>query len=358
MLLESDILDTLRAGKVELPPLRIQLVGVEPERDGRDGRPDAYVDIAWADRTLRFFAEIKTSATPRTLREATYRLQRYAEASGMRPLLIVPYLPPSRLEQLEQSSTSGVDLCGNGIVVVPGEVLVYRTGNRNRYPAGRSIRNVYRGATSLVARVFLLRPEYDSVQAVKDEIIRRGGFISLSTVSKALKQLDEDLVIRREGRVTGLLDSDRLLEQLAREFRPPRISARKLFRWIGDEAEILRRMNDTGRRLVLTGAASVDAYAVMPRERTVQCYCREIDPLERALGRELEATTRFADLELIETRDPVVYFDSRPADGVAGASPIQCWLELTTGDKRQQDASETVRRKIVSDLEAQGWRAP
>jgi hypothetical protein len=358
MLRESDILDTLRDGKIELPPLRIKLVGVEPDMDRRAGRPDAYVDIAWADRTFRFFAEIKTSATPRTVREATYQLQSYAEASGMRPLLIAPYLPPSRLEQLEESATSGVDLCGNGIVVVPGEVLVYRTGNRNRYPAGRSIRNVYRGATSLVARVFLLRPEFDSVQEVKDEIVNRGGFISLSTVSKALKKLEEDLVIRREGRITALLDPDRLLKQLAREFRPPRISARKLFRWNGDEAELLERLGDADRRPVLTGAASVDAFAVMPREKTVQCYCREIEPLESSFGSDLEATTRFADLELIETRDPVVYFDSRPTDNVANASPIQCWLELTTGDKRQQDASGMVRQKIVAALQAQGWRSP
>jgi hypothetical protein len=360
MIRERDILEALRAGEVELRPLQIELVGVEPRLESHrlGGRPDAYVDIRWGERAFRFVAELKVQATPRTFREALDQLRRYAEASEMRPLLVTTYLPPDRLDELEARGVSGLDLSGNGVVVIPGEVIVCRTGNPNRYPAGRKIRNVYQGASSLVARAFLLRPQYQSVQEVMDEISARGGRIALSTVSRVLKVLEEDLVIRREGRFSELLQADELFNRLAAGFKPPRIDARKKYRWSGDRSELLGRLGNLSGQLVLTGAASVEMYSVMPREKSVQCYCMSIEPIEQRLGTRLEESIRFPDLELVQTRDPTVYFDARTTNGVDIASPVQCWLELNAGDKRQQDASRSVRERVEGELRQQGWRAP
>lgn len=352
-----DILDALRDGHVELPPLRIRLVGVEPQlkTGGRTRRPDAYVDVMWEDRVFRFVAELQVQASPKTLQDVIERLRSYAEASEMRPMLVAPYLHRDRLEELESRGVSGVDLSGNGVIVAPGELLVFRTGNPNRYPAGRKIRNVYQGASSLVARVFLARSKYDSVQEVMDEVTRRGGQVSLSTVSKVLKVLEEDLVIRRGGRGSELLQPDELLDRLADAYRPPRISARKKYRWVDEPGELVNRLGESGQRLVLTGEASVNRYAVMPREKTLQCYCTSIEPIEHRLRGRLEESPRFPDLELIETRDPTVYFDTRSDTGVAAASPTQSWLELQGGDKRQSDAASNVRTRILDELRRGGW---
>lgn len=357
MIREMDILDALRAGDVELPPLRIRLAGVEPqfEAGGRPQRPDAYVDVIWEDRIFRFVAELTARATPKMFRDAVEQVRSYAEASEMHPMLVAPYLPPDRLEALESRGVSGVDLSGNGVVVVPGELLVFRTGNPNRYPAGRKIRNVYQGASSLVARVFLVRPGYDSVQAVMDEVTQRGGRVSLSTVSKVLKVLEEDLVIRRDGRASELLQPDELLDRLADAYKPPRISARRTYRWVDQPGELMDGLGESSRRLVLTGQASVDRYAVMPREKTVQCYCTSIESIEQRFRGRLQESPRFPDLELIETQDPTVYFDNRPDTGVAAASPTQSWLELQAGDKRQSDAASNVRTRILDELRGGGW---
>lgn len=358
MIDRSGILSALRSGQVKLPPLRIGLAGVEPqfEAGSRTQRPDAYVDVMWEGRIFRFVAELKVQTTPKTLRDAIEHVRSYAEASEMRPMLVAPYLPPDRLEELESRGVSGVDLCGNGVVVVPGELLVFRSGQPNQYPAGRKIRNVYQGASSLVARVFLVRSKYDSVQEVMDEVAKRGGRVSLSTVSKVLKVLEEDLVIRRAGRASELLQPDELLDRLAEAYRPPRISARKKYRWVDGPSEVLHRLGESTERLVLTGAASVERYAVMPREKTVQCYCTSIEPIEQRLRGRLEESPRFPDLELIETRDPTVYFDSRSNGGVAAASPTQSWLELQAGDKRQIGAASTVRKGILEELRGGGWK--
>ena len=47
--------------------------------------------------------------------------------------------------------------------------------------------------------------------------------------------------------------------------------------------------------------------------------------------------------------------DDRQENGVAASSPIQSWLELQAGDKRQSDASETVRSRIFQELQHGGW---
>lgn len=354
----ADILDSLREGVVKLPPLRVRLAGVEPQPEaGRQTpRPDAYVDLMWEDRTFRFAALLKAEATPKTFRDAVEQVRSYAEASEMRPMLVVPYLPPDRLEELESRGVSGIDLSGNGVVVVPGELLVFRTGNPNRYPARRKIRNVYQGTSSLVSRVFLVRPTYDSVQQVMDEIIERGGRVSLSTVSKVLKVLEEDLMIRRDGRESKLLHPDELLDRLAVAHKPPHIRARKQFRWTDGPGKLMDALGELNRELVLTGEASVNRYAVMPRENAVQCYCKSIAPIEKKLRDWLEESPRFPDLELIETRDPTVYFDSRSDNGIAASSPTQSWLELQAGDKRQIDAASTVRTRILDELRRDGWR--
>ena len=56
------------------------------------------------------------------------------------------------------------------------------------------------------------------------------------------------------------------------------------------------------------------------------------------------------EIELLETTDPTVYFDAQ--DDLI-ASPIQCFLELQAGDKRDQDTAEQVRRLILRNTNDQ-----
>jgi hypothetical protein len=357
MIRQSDILDALRDGKLELPPLRLRFAKAPPADDDhvRKPRPDAHVDVMWEDRVFRFVAEVRVQATPRTFRNAVELARTFADESGLQPMLLTSFLSPDRLEALQSRGVSGVDLCGNGVVIVPGDVLVLRTGHPNRYPADRTIRNIYQGASSLVARVFLVCPSFDSVQDVMDEVGRRGGQVSLSTVSKVLKVLEEDLVIGRDGRKSTLLQPAELLDRLANAYRPPVIAARGQYRWIADPDDLLPGLTDAADRLVLTGAASVERYAVMPGEKTVRCYCASIESIERMFAGRIEESSRFPDLELIETRDPTVFFDHRQTGGLATASPTQSWLELQAGDKRQRDAASTVLNRLLLELKDTGW---
>ena len=80
------------------------------------------------------------------------------------------------------SGASGIDLCGNALVQIPGKLFVLRSGAPNRFPESYPIRAVYRGATSLVARALLLRAESESLSDMDQFIRSRGGALTLGNV--------------------------------------------------------------------------------------------------------------------------------------------------------------------------------
>jgi hypothetical protein len=351
---ELELLDLLRQGQVQLPPLSLSVEATGPTR--KDSGADAFVRLEWGERRFRFVAECGRLWTPKALSQLVAQARRYARPPEFYPLVLVPYLPDARLAELEAAQVSGIDLCGNGVVVVPNELLVYRSGRPNKFRSEAEIKNVFRGSSSLVARAFLLAPEYASVQEAQREVERRGGKVVLATVSKVCKSLESMLVIeskRGEGTIARrlrLLQPDKLLELLESNYVAPAVTrtlrgktklAPEAFR-----KELGARASEE-TRVVQTGFGSVGAYALMATEPMQYFYCADLDATLRALGDAFEPTDRFANVTLSETKDDTVYFDRRP--GLV-ASPIQAYLELATGDKRSKETAEQLRRTILTPL--------
>ena len=149
---EAEILARLRRGDFGLPPLEVEKVEVLGA--SRDTGVDALITFGWQKKRYRFGAEVRRLWTPKTVSQAADQIERTAASQRLSPLVIVPYLDQERLRELEARGVSGIDLCGNGIVVVPGELLVFRTGSPNLYRWEGRIKNVYRGASAMVARAF------------------------------------------------------------------------------------------------------------------------------------------------------------------------------------------------------------
>jgi hypothetical protein len=350
---EEELATFLREGRIQLPPLRLEVEEVSPWTSA--GGLDAFVRVDWEARRYRFVVELKRLWTPKVLSEAIERVRRFARPPEFYPMVVVPYLPESRLAELESAGVSGIDLCGNGIVAVSNELFVYRSGRPNRFRSEAEIKNVFRGNSSLVARAFLVVPEYPSVQDAGRMIRERGGSVTLPTVSKVCKSLESMLVIERKrgagssARQLRLLQPDKLLDFLETNYAPPSVT--KTVRGKTKlSPEALRQRLTFGRstRVVQTGFGSVGNYAVMATEPTQSFYSSDIDATLASLGDAFEATDRFANVAFSETKDDTVYFDKRP--GLV-ASPVQAYLELATGDKRSKETAEQVRRAILEPLE-------
>lgn len=351
----KEMLDLLRRGRVELPPLSLRLIEAEPQA-GATRRSDALIEASWRGKKARFLVECKALSTPKAFQAGLNQLKAAPLPRGGLPMLFLPFLGENQLQELEREGISGVDLCGNGVVTVPGAFSVFRTGGKNRFLSSAPIKNIYRRNSSLVARVFLLRSSFTAVQEIRAEINRLNLLVSrwgknpmsLSTVSKALKTLEEDLIISRNETIR-LMQSDKLLDTLDRNFSPPSVGGKVRLKVAAEGGALQEMLADLSQQLnlpvVATGLSSVSQYATMQRGGVLSVYCPRLEGLLERLGGSRE--DRFPNLELLETDDETVYFDARPGGSLLWASPIQVYLELMAGDKRDRETAEQVRALIL-----------
>lgn len=357
---EKEMIEQLRRGKVSLPPVTFRFLEGEPSIDP-DRRLDALVEATWREGSARFAVESKSLSTPKAFQGGLNLLKTSVLPEGYLPMLFVPFLSEKQLRELERDGISGIDLCGNGVVIVPQVFTVFRSGAKNRFTSSAPIKNIYRKKSSMVGRVFLLRSRYETVQEVWDEVNRRNPTmegsdmkaLSLSTVSKALKTLEDDLIIAREETIR-LLQPDELLRKLGENYTPPNIRGRVRLKvpegivpireLLGKEAQAL------ATPLVATGTSSVRQYATMQRGDLLSVYCPRLDKLLERLS--WSKSDRFPNLELLETEDETVYFDRRQEGDFSWASPVQVYLELMAGDKRDQETAQQVKSYIMNNLQA------
>lgn len=355
---ERQMLVRLSSGEFDFTPLQFTTVS--------GGSPSDAIDLIWngnwAGQQALFAVECKSTSSPRAVREAIVQARRYSEANRERdylPLVVVPFLGEEQLKELEREGISGVDLCGNGVVVALNKFAIYRTGSPNLFRSSAPIKNIYKRNSSIVGRVFLTRPRYGAVNEIQTEIERRSLSIyqplSLATISKALKGLEEDLIVNRGDAGISLVQPDKLLQKLAANFtwEKARPSIRARIQAEQDHLpDILVKTADAlSLPLVATGTASVSKYAVMQRGPVLSVYCSEPETLLKRVGG--TSTDRFPNVEVIEAKEPFFYFDAQTERAFRWASPVQVYLELMVGDKRDRETAEQVRNVILNNVRSQ-----
>lgn len=339
---------------IDLPPVSLRLIPPMPE----GVRADAVLEAVWGERTERFVVAYKALGSPKAIESAAAQARLWGDKTGLKPLVVVPYLSEDALRRLEADGVSGMDLCGNGVLLA-ADFAVWRTGAPNRYTSGQPIRNVYRGTSSLFARAFLLKPEFDSLVSLQRFTRERLGatgttaVLAKGTASKVVQALDEDLVVRREeGGAIRLVDAKRLLNRLRENYRKPD-GGRIVGATALDTTEIWQRLSqgESQRRAVVTGAGSAQRYGMLSGSDPLRLYVCDLDAAAQLL--EIRPTRVFPNLELIESREESVRFDTRERDDGRWASPIQTWLELATGGPRERDAAQTLYQMIL-DTQTEG----
>jgi len=367
---ESEMLAQLNASLTSLSPVVLTMREISA-RIG-DTEYDAVVEANWDDEKAAFAIECRRLGTPKEFAGAVLKIQSWKLPDGMFPMLLLPYLKPEQLDELDRLGISGVDLCGNGVITIPGRLKVFRTGQPNRFKSSATIKNVYRGKTSLVARIFAEQNSFPSLQSLREAIVERdllsaSGLtkpIGLSTVSKALKTLEQDLIIARgDDGTIRLLQRDLLLDKLQRNDEPLeaqeaiklKVKTNALWNWVSFYTSAL------GDLAVLSGLSSTSQYAVMQRAEIYRLYTPDpISLAKRMTGKRgpsevppdenpAQETDRFENIVIIQTKRPIDYFDVRAVERFYWASPLQTWLELMRGDKRDRETANQVRELLLQD---------
>lgn len=346
-LTEKQIKDSI--GNIDFEPLEIKL----ENRKTKTASDDAKLSIGWKNNSESFVAEILGQATPKQIDLGIFRLEKKTRESGAKkvadkslyPIIIAPYLSERSLNRLWKAEISGIDLSGNGVVVIPGKLFVYRAGAKNKFLSNAPIKNVFRGTSSLVPRVFFAKPEYENVGEILSEIIERGGKTTFPTVSKVLKTLEEELLIAKSEKVR-LLDAKKMLDLLLKNYRRPE-ARRTLSVKCDDLSPTLEKISENSKKKNTLFAWDYPArYTVMPSDTSaMKIYTESIDELLE--GVDFAETSRFPNLILLETDEPTVYFDRRQEQDSYFLSPLEIFLQLSTQGKREQEAASLMIKKLL-----------
>lgn len=354
---EKEMLDQLRQGKVQFPPLAFRFLN-DQMNTGEDKGIDAYIEAKWKRKSVKFAIECKALSTPKFFQNSINLLKSMRLPKNIFPMLFMPFLDEQQLKKLEMEGISGIDLCGNCVVVYPGAFSVFRSGGKNRFPSSAAIKNIYRKNSSMVGRSFFVYPYFKTVQDIHATVNQQNLLVnhwnkkpmSLSTVSKVLKTMVEDLIITRTEAIR-LIQPEKLLEKLSGNYTPPAIKERIRLKVPEKNKPILKLLSEESQKLELplmaSGISAVTRYTVMQRGDLLTVYCPKVEMLINRLPG--SQSSRFPNLEILETEDETIYFDARQEDDFWWASPLQVYMELMTGDKRDQETALQLKTLILSD---------
>jgi hypothetical protein len=320
-------------------PLHFENVQFPLQERGADGA-DATCELVWAGRRVRCSLEFEARATPRRIADALVRMER-GVAREAEPVMVVPYLSSGIAEQLQEARVSGIDLSGNYLILTD-ELVAVRLDQPNAYPRSRDIKKIFSYDSSIVGRFLLVEDRvFEQVNEIYEGILERGGGISLSTVSKVLKGLDEEMIISKRRGEIRLLQPEKLLERLRDGYRDPRVVGRlELGLPEGEEDSTLAEiLGDSD--WMWSGESSAESYVSTTRPRPRTVYTRRALSAMDSL-REFE-DHRFYNCIVEQTRDDFVYFDQRGQ----WAAPVQAYLALCQMDKREREVARSIRDHVI-----------
>lgn len=346
---KAQVIDLLN--DMEIAPL--ELDRFEPEMQIRV-RP--VYEIRWENKAFRFNTEVMTVANPKSIVHAIWQLQKNrpmedpVAPTDLHPLIVAPYLSDRVMEMLLEQRVSGLDLSGNVQLIVPDQLFFSRLGRPNRFPSSDPIKNVYRWSSSVVPRVFFSKARYSSVSDLHFEIRVRGGHISMGTVSKVLKTMEDDLLISR-GHGISLIDGDGLLQKLADSFAVR--SERRMRGRVSSVSDFAARIAaNCAKAGIVYCVDQPQRYAISPvAEKMIRIYVENAQIALTETG--FQPDEEFANVEIIETSDPAIFFDRRIEGGSHFTSPIQSYLALRNKTDQDPTVEDQLRVELLANVHGQ-----
>jgi hypothetical protein len=328
-------------------------------------RVDAVIEFSIPNGpSFEAIAEIKTVATPQNILMAV-RLLTACVANDKEPdrvpLFVAPYIGTKQAKILADKGISWIDLSGNMSIRVSNRIYIERTGKPNRFPDTAPIKKIFQGTSSLVSRALLLRPEgFSTLYEIVDFINARNAKITLSTVSKVLKILDEELIINRGKSLIFIADQEKLLERLAQGYKNSTERRRRnTYRFVIEGIEQLSdRMTALCKDYLACGfyAAQIKSLAVTD-QKTI--FVKDIEQFRRKAEKKWVSVTpdsEYGNVIITETNDPGVWFNADYQITVSVVDDIELYLEMMVDTPRGPKIAEQLKRRILQKGDSGGQK--
>ena len=344
---ENEVFDQFVREKQLYSPLILS--DVVRNESSNDKGIDGFVKINYLGKTISLIVEIKNRTAPQIVEtsiDALLKITKNEKYKKFVPTLVVPYLNEKIVNRLRTYNFCGLDLNGNYFIGTP-EFVAIRLDRKNQYKESTYIKDIYSRNSSLVGR-YLLRQSYtyDKVSDIYEGIKELGGNLSLSTVSKVLTGLEEQLIISKENNKIKLLQPDKLLKNLKENYIAPSLQ-RTIKVSLPDEVMQAKRilLDMLGTNWIWAGESCAEFYTNTTPSNSFTVFSKgrnnPAPPEEDVIMRFYNYT-----IYIIPLVDEYVFFDSSDYK----ASKIQAYLELSQLDKREKEIAQDIEKEILDEF--------
>lgn len=355
-LTESDIVEKLNNQKEQFLPLRIKKLNIS-DSALKEYEADALIEFAVQDGpSFKGIAEFASLSTPKSISTKSRVLREILDRQSEENicgLIVAPYIGEEQSRKLMEQGISSLDLSGNMRIRAGGNIYIERVGRPNQYPDTSPIKKIYQGNSSLVCRALLLRPEgFGSVKEIVNFINERNGKITAGTVSKVLKTLEEELLIRKDEQGIIVKQPKGLLENLFIGYQEylKRSRNKKKMIYIENIEAVCSLLDQNKKDYVFCGfyAAKLQGMGVTDQ---VTMYVRSIedvmDTLRNSKKDLVQYDEEYGNSLFIETQNPCVWFNLKKQGGLAMVDDLELYLELKNDKPRGPKIAEKIKEKIL-----------
>jgi Fe2+ or Zn2+ uptake regulation protein len=364
---ESEIIQYLQRAGDQYAPLTINRLE-EQVLLTVGHRADAIIDFSiQGGPSFEALVEIVSVPTPKNILEKSRLLSDYISKinkSNTITLIIAPYIGKKQAKMLADTGISWMDISGNMLIRVSNQIYIERTGKRNRFPDTAPIKKIFQGTSSLVSRALLLKPEgFSSLYEVVNFINERNANITMSTVSKVLKSLEEELLINRNKSLISVPDREKLLDRLTESYiNYIKRKERKTYRFSVQQpryASLKRNVQKSNYLACGFYATQIKGLGVT---NEIMICVKNMDQAKKDFDF-LEPDAEFGNVKLIENNDVEIWFNSVDIELTIASiikvtipiiDDIELYLEMMADTPRGPKIAEQIKQRILNKADISG----
>jgi DNA-binding transcriptional ArsR family regulator len=342
-------------------------VEISEWRAGKNGF-DAGFRLQSRGAEVKVYVEVKASCSPKTILEIAPWIRRIKRMNpGTAVALACPVMTVRAQQVCLENDIDFLDLAGN-VYINTGDFLLQRTGRdagrRRPGTRGQAFGNPFSPRSSRVVRVLLEKPGTWRLTAIADELEREGrenpisrdlSFkIDLSSISRALSALTEELLVRKRGQDIIVSDPGRLLAAWAEKYQTR-------FRRMLRDSIVLRTSSEKGladlaielgrasRNFVFTSATAASVTAPYVDVDVVDAFAmRPEDFLASGItGIPTARTPLSSQIRITRAYDAGVFMYARIVDGIPVTSPVQAYLDLYARGGRDRKQADFLLEQVL-----------
>ena len=364
---EKEIIKYLQESSSQFAPLVISRL--EEQAELADGyRADAVIEFSIEDGLgFKALVEIVSVSTPKNIREKSIKIAGYMSELNRQniiPLMITPYMGKKQAQILKDKGISWIDLSGNMLVRISNQIYIERAGQKNRFPDTAPIKKIFQGTSSLVSRALLLKPEgFSSLFEIVDFINERNANITLSTVSKVLKSLEDELLINKSKEKITVTNRDKLLERLTESYiNYTKNKKMRTYRFSVEKPGYVSMTKNVEESNYLACGFYAAQLKGLGATNEITITVRDMEQARKDFDF-LEPDAEFGNIKLIEKNNTELWFNSINIEltiesvikvTILVVDDIELYLEMVADTPRGPKVAERLKERILNKPDTNG----